>query len=127
MSERERAALSLAIRATVQRDGHYGAVVHGSGVPQPVVSLALHRRLVMRTEKVERLFEYLRPPPDGEPATEVQARRIERVGKILDLVDGLGGSQASDENISALFAALSNLFRPDESAWDSAVNVGKRD
>jgi len=111
MSDRERFALSQAIRATVLRDGHYGAVVAGAKVPQPLVSLALHQRLVMKTEKVARLFEYLQPAIESEPAVEVLANRSKRIGRVLDLVDGLGSGPASDENIAALFAALSNLFR----------------
>jgi hypothetical protein len=123
MSDRECLALSQAIRATVQRDGNYGAIVRGAGVSQPFVSLALHRRLVVKTEKIGRLFEYLQLSVDSEPAVDKEVERAERIERLLTLVDGLGASNgASHERICALFAALGNLFQTNETALTEGVS-----
>jgi hypothetical protein len=123
MTDSERTALSQAIRETVARDGNYASIVNGAEVRQPLVSLALHRRLVMRTDSVERLFEYLHLPmagstkyllTAGEASQEIGRRsRAERVEHLLDLLDRFGGDPAAtDETMASVLATLGSLMRP---------------
>ena len=118
MSEREKAVLSQAIRAEGLRDGSYAAVVAGADVRQPVVSLALHRRLVMRTDAVDRLFKYLRISGEcheqvsdhGDPTPELRARVEALVGLLDPLRDG---SEDVDERLANLLAALAQFANRD--------------
>lgn len=121
LSESERSALAQAIRAVALAEGDYASVVRNSGVRQPVVSMALHRRLVMRTENVDRLFEYLRPKAGaGEPQEEVRPyeRRERLLGMLANLSDG---SDLEDERLSTILAAIESFARsPQGSAAKSA-------
>lgn len=111
LSETERTALAQAIRAVVVAEGGYASVVRNSGVRQPVVSLALHRRLIMRTDNVERLFEYLKPKAGaGEPKDEVRShdRRERLLGLLANLSDG---SDVEDERLSNVLAAIESFAR----------------
>jgi hypothetical protein len=123
MTDGERTALSQAIRATILREGGYGSIVRGTGIRQPLVSLALHRRLVVRTENVDRLFEYLQPNMSdvmsaaaetddtaaGRPAGKASGRTSQRE-RLLGLLANLSdGSDAEDERLASVLAALSNF------------------
>jgi hypothetical protein len=117
MTEAERVALAQAIRTVVLREGGYGSVVRKTGVRQPLVSMALHQRLVVRTAMVERLFEFLnvKVPERGQgeelDQADLQGGKKEDVtGKLLGLLSGLSdGSRAADERLAALLAALKDF------------------
>ena len=119
LSEFERVALSQAIRATVSHQGNYTAVVAGAKVAQPVVSLALHQRLVARTPAVERLFEYFgisteagnALPPATAENSEERGRRAQRLAGMLD---GLSdGTKEADERLATILAALRGFIPGD--------------
>ena len=102
-------ALSQAIRAIVVNEGNYASIVRGAGVRQPLVSLALHRRLVVRTAHVDRLFEFLNltrsrmREVDAAFETDEEGRTKLLLGLLVGLSDG---SAASDERLAAVLAAL---------------------
>lgn len=114
MTESERSALSQAIRETVISQGNYSSIVREAAVRQPVVSHALHRRLVVRTEAVNRLFEYLLPnwspspvqDQDGTPTQgeEEAARRRERLIGMLDRLSD--GSDGAEDRLASVLAAI---------------------
>lgn len=125
-------ALSQAIRATVLREGGYGSIVRGAEVRQPLVSLALHRRLVVRTENVDRLFEYLQlnvsdttaapakqdDNADGRAANKPSSRSSRRE-RLLGLLANLSdGSDAGDERLASVLAALSNFASVERGSKD---------
>lgn len=68
LTDAEKVRLSRAIATTSLAEGDYRRIYEELGVSQPFVSLALHGRLVARTAKVDRLFEYLGVERD-DPAT----------------------------------------------------------
>jgi hypothetical protein len=122
MTDGERTALSQAIRATILREGGYSSIVRGAQVRQPVVSLALHRRLIVRTENVERLFEYLQPnmsdvrtaalpdEADGDAVSDGHSGSVIRRERLLGLLANLSdGSDAEDERLASVLAALCNF------------------
>lgn len=114
-------ALSQAIQAVVISKGDYSSVVKGARVRQPVVSLALHQRLVVRTKAVERLFEFLRlsRPSRGKHRRPPQARAAPlddstRKERLLGLLDGLSdGSEAADRRLAGMLAALHQFSSTD--------------
>ncbi len=110
--------LSQAIRSIVAHHGTYVSVVRGAKVTQPVVSLALHQRLVAKTPAVERLFEYLNiepqvgDAPTGDAATSIEADG--RTHRLLGMLEGLSdGSKEGDERLATVLAALRG-FRPED-------------
>lgn len=120
MTEAERSALSQAIRATVILEGSYSSVVREAAVRQPVVSQALHRRLVVRTEAVDRLFEYLLPNLSFSKTLDAAekssggdgsapARRERLLGMLDQLSDGSG---AADDRLASVLAALGAFVGP---------------
>jgi len=116
MSDAERATLSQAIRSVMVRQGSYVSVVQGARVPQPVVSLALHGRLVARTPSVERLFEYLGIAPGGSGASstlgDASPNDDARIRRLVGMLRGLSdGSKEADDRLAAVLAALQG-FRP---------------
>ena len=118
MTELERTALSQAIRETVISEGNYSSIVRGAAVRQPVVSQALHKRLVVRTEAVDRLFEYLLPKskrsaasrPDERSAVDEEWRRERLIGMLDRLSDGSG---AADARLASILAALGAFAGPE--------------
>jgi hypothetical protein len=73
LTDAEKVRLSRAIAKTSLAQGNYRRIYEDLGLDQPFVSLALHGRLVARTAKVDRLFEYLgveRDDPVAAAATE---------------------------------------------------------
>jgi hypothetical protein len=112
LSEFERVALSQAIRATVSHEGNYTSVVAGAKVAQPVVSLALHQRLVVRTPAVKRLFEYFgisAEPRNGVTgaAAENSDERSLRALRLAGMLEGLSdGTKEADERLATILAAL---------------------
>ncbi|WP_019832407.1 hypothetical protein [Sphingomonas sp. PR090111-T3T-6A] len=119
MTEWERTALSQAIRKTVISQGNYSSIVRETAVRQPVVSQALHRRLVVRTQAVDRLFEYLLPNSSPSPASdqddksaadEDALRRRERLIGMLDRLSD--GSDEADDRLASILAALGVFAGP---------------
>ena len=111
LSEWEKSALSNAILAVVQREGGYGRIVSETGLRQPLVSLALHRRLVTRTDSVRRLFEYLAISRGAEQRSE-QDDGAEREQRLLGLLAGLSdGSIDADQRLEAMLAALNQFAK----------------
>lgn len=112
LSEFERTALSLAIRSIVVLEGSYVSVVRGARVRQPLVSLALHQRLVVKTPAVERLFEYLGIEGRADAAVTTDAGELPggrdiRASKLVGMLEGLSdGSKAADNRLAAILAAL---------------------
>ena len=87
--------------------------LEGAVVPQPLVSLALHGRLVLRTAAVDRLFEYLGIRPEqSEDAEAIDLaqptdRPERRIGAIMRLATSLSdGSDAADRRLSSLLQAI---------------------
>ena len=111
LSEWQKAALSNAILTVVQREGGYGRVVSETGLRQPLVSLALHRRLVTRTDGVVRLFEYLAIDRRSEQRSE-QDDGADREQRLLGLLAGLSdGSFDADQRLEAMLAALNQFSK----------------
>jgi hypothetical protein len=119
LSENERAALSQAIRSIVVHEGSYVSVVCGAQVSQPVVSLALHQRLVVKTPSVIRLFEYLGigrltsgTAQIDEPA--MLTGKVDRVRRLVGMLEGLSdGSREADERLATVLAALQGFLPMD--------------
>lgn len=113
MSETERTMLAQAIRAVVLTEGGYASIVRNSGVRQPLVSQALHRRLIVRTKNVERLFEYLDLSVAEPSANLAHASAEDRRERLLGLLANLSdGSDVEDERLSNVLAALNTFARP---------------
>lgn len=119
LSEIERTALSQAIRAIVISEGNYGSIVREAAVRQPVVSQALHRRLVVRTEAVDRLFEYLLPNSSASIASGADEKLTDdrvapvRRERLLGMLEQLSdGSNAADERLASVLAALGAFVGP---------------
>jgi len=118
LSEIERTALAQAIRAVVLTEGGYASVVRNCRVRQPVVSLALHRRLVMRTDSVDRLFEYLKPQ-GGADEPQDENRPHDRRERLLGLLANLSdGSDVEDERLSTILAAIESFARSSHGSTD---------
>jgi hypothetical protein len=77
LTDAEKVRLSRAIAKTSLAEGDYRRIYEELGVGQPFVSLALHGRLVARTAKVDRLFEYLGVERD-DPAVAAATERSDR-------------------------------------------------
>ncbi|WP_298687613.1 hypothetical protein [uncultured Sphingomonas sp.] len=107
MSEREIVRLSRAIAARRISDGSYSKIIEGAAVSQPVVSLAAHRRLALRTEPVDRLFEFLEIQPDDHDAMEAADDAEQRMGAIMRLAASLSnGTDVADRRLVALLQAI---------------------
>ncbi len=130
MSHRERTLLSPGLAARALRDGNYASIAVGANVRQPIVSMALHQRLVVRTTAVTRLFEYLGIEA-GDPEIERQlvggsdakADQSENSSKddtggerFVDLVDAVrtlsDGSDEQDIRLVEFLSALRRFARP---------------
>jgi len=104
--------LSRAIAARRLTDGNYAEIIAGAKVRQPVVSLALHRRLVLRTESVDRLFEYLgvdvaAPAANGAADALVPGLPDQGMGSLMQLVAALSdGSDGGDHRLASLLKAI---------------------
>jgi hypothetical protein len=120
MTETERVALSQAIREVVISKGNYSSIARETAVRQPVVSHALHRRLVVRTPAVDRLFEYLLPNSDPSSLSNQGGKSVggdeavpERRERLIGLLDRLSdGTDAADERLASVLAALGAFAGP---------------
>src|SRR4051812_386800 len=101
LEEWEKSALSQAIQRYIFEHGGYASLVRNAEVRQPVVSLALHRRLVTRTDAVKRLFEFLKIV--GPASAPEKADERDREQHLLGLLVGLSdGSALADRRLETV-------------------------
>lgn len=138
LTERERIELSRAIAGRIAVTGTYADIYRELKIRQPVVSLALHQRLVTRTATVRRLFEYLNiqadepvddiepDASDGRPAVShtteerIPAEALEAVMRLSD------GTPQQDGELIELLMAIRRFVAARRIAAGSSSNAARR-